>query len=249
MSLLSIYPITGLPEIEPGAPLAELITAGIRRQRLLIEEGDVVVVTQKAVSKAEGRIVRLRDVSPGPRAHALAARVQFEPAHVEVILRESVRIVREAPRVLITETPHGFVCANAGVDRSNAGGADQVVLLPHDPDGSSAALRDDFRRLTGVAPGVIISDSFGRTWREGQVNVAIGAAGVACLRDYRGDTDPQGYRLQGTMLAVGDELASAAELVMGKLDRVPVAVIRGAGVSGDGDAKVLLRDPSTDLFR
>ena len=249
MSPLSIYPIPGLPEITRGAPLADLILSGIQRLRLIPEPDDVLVVTQKVVSKAEGRVIPLRDVVVGAEAQALAERTDFEPRHVEIILRESIRVVRAERRVLITETRQGFVCANAGVDRSNAGGPDQLVLLPEDPDASAARLRTRFRELSGAALGVIVSDSFGRPWREGQINVAIGAAGVACIRDYRGDEDQDGYRLQGSVLAVADELASAAELVMGKLDRVPAALIRGAQVGGEGDAKPLLRDPSLDLFR
>jgi coenzyme F420-0:L-glutamate ligase/coenzyme F420-1:gamma-L-glutamate ligase len=246
---LTVIPIAGMPEIVQGAPLASLLLAGIRRARLLLQESDVVVVTQKIVSKAEGRVVDLASVRPSREAEDLAARTQFEARHVEVILRESTRVVRAAPRVLVTETRHGFICANAGVDRSNVGGVERLVLLPEDPDASAAGLQAALKREAGVAPGVIVSDSFGRPWREGQVNVAIGAAGVACLRDYRGEADPDGYELQGSVLAVGDELASAAELVMGKLNRVPAALVRGADLRGEGDARVLLRDPATDLFR
>ena len=249
MTQLTVIPIAGMPEIVPGAPLAALLLAGIQRARLLLQESDVLVVTQKIVSKAEGKMVELASVQPGAEALALAARTHFDARHVEVILRESTRVVRVAPGVLVTQTRQGFVCANAGVDRSNVGGVDRLVLLPDDPDASAARLRDGLEREAGVAPGVIISDSFGRPWREGQVNVAIGAAGVACLRDYRGESDPDGYRLQGSVLAVGDELAAAAELVMGKLDRIPAALLRGADLGGEGDARVLLRDPATDLFR
>jgi len=229
--------------------LAPLLVDGLRTDGLGIEPGDVVVVTQKVVSKAEGRTVRLSAVKPGPRAAEIAARIGFDPRHVEVILSESVRVVREAPHVLITETRQGFVCANAGVDRSNAGAQDVLVLLPEDSDASARELRDQLSTLLGVRPGVVISDSFGRAWREGQVNVAIGCAGVIPIRDYRGGRDSEGYELQGTMLGVADELASAAELVMGKLDRVPAALIRGADVEGEGDARLLLRDPAIDLFR
>ena len=219
------------------------------RLGLSLEAGDVVVVTQKIVSKAEGRVRSLGDVQPSGRATEIAHRIGFDPRHVEVILGETVRVVREAPRVLITETRHGFVCANAGVDRSNTGGQDLLVLLPEDPDASAGRLRTGLEEISGVMLGVVISDSFGRPWREGQVNVAIGAAGVLALRDYRGDQDPDGYQLQGTELGVVDELASAAELVMGKLDRVPVALIRGARVAGEGTVRSLLRNPATDLFR
>jgi len=241
--------VPGLPEIATGASLPTLIMEGLERLGMSLESDDVVVVTQKVVSKAEGRVMSLDQVQASPRANEIGQRIGFDPRHVEVILSESVRVVREAPRVLITETRHGFVCANAGVDRSNTGGKELVVLLPEHPDESARRLRESLRELSGAAVGVVVSDSFGRPWREGQVNVAIGAAGVVALRDYRGQQDPAGYELQGTELGVADELASAAELVMGKLDRVPVALIRGASVSGDGSAQALLRDPSTDLFR
>ena len=249
MKSISIHPLGGLPEVTPGTDLAPLLATGLRASGLTIEVGDVVVVTQKVVSKAEGRLLRLSAIKPSPRAVEIARRIGFDPQHVEVILSESVRVVREAPHVLITQTRHGFVCANAGVDRSNAGARDIVVLLPEDSEASARKLREDLSRLLGTAPGVVISDSFGRPWREGQVNVAIGCAGVVPIRDYRGGRDTEGYELQGTMLGVADELASAAELVMGKLDRIPAALIRGAEVDGEGGAGLLLRDPSVDLFR
>jgi coenzyme F420-0:L-glutamate ligase/coenzyme F420-1:gamma-L-glutamate ligase len=249
LSAVSIYPVRGLPEIVKDARLPDLIMEALERLGLSLEPGDVVVVTQKVVSKAEGRVVSLDRVHPSPRAIEIGQRIGFDPRHVEVILSESVRIVREAPRVLITETRQGFVCANSGVDRSNTGGKEMVVLLPEHPDESARRLRESLRELSGVSVGVVISDSFGRPWREGQVNVAIGAAGVVPLRDYRGRQDPDGYELQGTELAVVDELASAAELVMGKLDRVPVALVRGASLAGEGRVQTLLRDPLTDLFR
>jgi len=241
--------VPGLPEIVKGASLADLIVEGVERLGMSLEAGDVVVITQKVLSKTEGRVVSLDRVHPSPRATEIGRRIGFDPRHVEVILSESVRVVREAPRVLITETRHGFICANSGVDRSNTGGKEMVVLLPEHPDESASRLRSSFQTLSGASVGVVISDSFGRPWREGQVNVAIGAAGVVATRDYRGLADPQGYELQGTELAVVDELASAAELVMGKLDRIPVALIRGAAVAGDGRVQTLLRDPATDLFR
>jgi coenzyme F420-0:L-glutamate ligase / coenzyme F420-1:gamma-L-glutamate ligase len=246
---LRIIPVAGLPEVTAGADLAALLHAAIQRLQLRPAETDVIVVTQKVVSKSEGRVVRLEAVTAGPEARRVAEQTGFEPRHVQVILNESVRVVRVARQVLITETRHGFVCANAGVDRSNAGSRDQLVLLPIDPDASAARLRAELGRLMGVSPGVVISDSFGRAWREGQVDVAIGAAGVNCLADYRGSRDGEGYQLHGTMLATGDELASAAELVMRKLDRVPAALVQGLDVRGDGDARVLRRDPALDLFR
>jgi coenzyme F420-0:L-glutamate ligase/coenzyme F420-1:gamma-L-glutamate ligase len=249
LNSVSIYPVAGLPEIANGASLPALIVEGIARLGMSLESGDVVVITQKIVSKAEGRVVSLDKVRPSYRATEIGQRIGFDPRHVEVVLSESVRVVREAPRVLITETRHGFIAANAGVDRSNTGGKELVVLLPEHPDESARKLREALRKLSGASVGVVISDSFGRPWREGQVNVAIGAAGVEAMHDYRGRRDPDGYELQGTELAVVDELASAAELVMGKLDRVPVALIRGAPVAGDSSVQALLRDPATDLFR
>ena len=249
MNPVTIYPIPGLPEIERGAALADLIVHAIRGAGLDLADDDIVVVTQKIVSKAEGRVVDLRSVQPSTRANEIAARISYDPRHVQVILEESVRVVREAPRVLIAETRQGFVCANAGVDRSNTGRQDLAVLLPEDPDRSARELAKAFSESSGRQVGVVISDSFGRPWREGQVNVAIGAAGVAVMRDYRGMRDSDGYELQGTELAVADELAAAAELVMGKLERVPVALVRGAGLKGDGSVRQLLRDPTTDLFR
>ena len=249
MSAVSIYPVPGLPEIVKGAPLPNLIVEAVERLGMSLEAGDVVVITQKVVSKAEGRVVSLDRVDPSPRAIEIGQRIGYDPRHVDVILSESVRVVREAPRVLITETRHGFICANSGVDRSNTGGKEMVVLLPEHPDESARRLRETFHELSGVLVGVVISDSFGRPWREGQVNVAIGAAGVEAIHDYRGRRDQDGYELQGTELAVVDELASAAELVMGKLDRVPVALVRGAQVAGDGRVRALLRNPATDLFR
>lgn len=249
MKPVSIYPISGLPEIVRDAPLARLIVDAVTQSDIAFVHGDVIVVTQKIVSKAEGRVASLARVHPSPRAIEVAHRIGYDARHVEVILAESVRVVREAPRVLITETRQGFVCANAGVDRSNTGGTDLVVLLPERPDESARRLWNELRELTGLEVGVVISDSFGRPWREGQVNVAIGAAGVSAKRDYRGLKDADGYELQGTELAVVDELASAAELVMGKLDRVPVALVRGADLAGDGSVAELLRAPGTDLFR
>jgi len=249
LSAVSIYPVAGLPEIVKGASLPDLIADALARLGMSFAAGDVVVITQKVVSKAEGRVVSLDRVQPSVRATEIGQRIGFDPRHVEVILSESVRIVREAPRVLITETRQGFICANSGVDRSNTGGKELVVLLPEHPDESARRLRAGLQALSDVEVGVVISDSFGRPWREGQVNVAIGAAGVAAMRDYRGLKDADGYELQGTELAIVDELASAAELVMGKLDRVPVALIRGASAAGDGRVQTLLRDPATDLFR
>ena len=241
--------IAGLPEVRPGADLARLIVETAARQSTPLIGGDLLVVSQKVVSKMEDRIVRLADVTPSPVALAMGAGLGRDPRLVEVILRESRRIVRMDQGILITETHHGWVCANAGVDQSNMD-VDSVALLPEDPDGSARALRDRIRTLAGVDVFVIIADTFGRPWREGLTNVAIGLAGLAPLRSYLGERDPAGRPLQATILAVGDELAAAAEPVMGKLDRIPAAIVRGASLtSSEEGSKPLLRDPARDLFR
>jgi coenzyme F420-0:L-glutamate ligase/coenzyme F420-1:gamma-L-glutamate ligase len=241
--------IGGLPEIAPGDDLAALLLAGARRQGTPLEAADVLVVCQKIVSKAEGRLVRLADVRVSPRAAELARAVERDPRLVEVILGESRRVVRQAPGVLIVETHHGFVCANAGVDQSNVG-EDTACLLPADPDASARRLRERLAGLGGPAPPVIVTDTFGRPWREGLVNVAIGVAGLDPLKSYLGERDPAGHLLQATVLAVADELAAAAEPVMGKLDRVPAAIVRGlAWQPGETGIRALLRDPARDLFR
>ena len=241
--------VEGLPEFRPGDDVAGLIVDAARRQGTALEARDLLVVSQKIVSKAEGRLVRLSEVTPSARARAVADEIGRDPRLVEVILRESRRVVRQAKGVLIVETHHGFVCANAGVDQSNVD-ADTACLLPEDGDRSARALRDRVRALTGHDVGVIIADTFGRPWREGLVNVAVGVAGLEPIRSYLGELDPAGYVLQATILALADELAAAAEPVMGKLDRIPVAIIRGlAWERGEGGSRALLRDPSRDLFR
>jgi coenzyme F420-0:L-glutamate ligase / coenzyme F420-1:gamma-L-glutamate ligase len=212
-----------------------------------IEDGDVVVVAQKAVSKAEGRVVRLAEVEPSRLARKIAA--EQDPRRLEVVLREAARIVRLRPPLVIAETRHGFVCASAGVDASNAPEADAVVLLPLDPDASAARLRARLRELTGRDVAVVISDSFGRAWRQGTTDVAIGASGLRVLLDLAGRRDRTGYELHTTVIAVADELAAAAELVMGKLDGVPAAVVRGLDVAGEGSARDLVMPPERDLFR
>jgi coenzyme F420-0:L-glutamate ligase/coenzyme F420-1:gamma-L-glutamate ligase len=241
--------VEGLPEFRPGDDLAGPIVEAARGQGTPIAPDDVLVVSQKIVSKAEGRLVHLSEVTPSPRARAIADDIGRDPRLVEIILRESRRVVRQAKGVLIVETHHGFVCANAGVDQSNVD-ADTACLLPEDGDRSAAALRERVRALTGHEPGVIIADTFGRPWREGLVNVAVGLAGIQPIRSYLGELDPAGYVLQATILALADELAAAAEPVMGKLDRIPVAIIRGlAWERGEGSTRALLRDPARDLFR
>jgi coenzyme F420-0:L-glutamate ligase / coenzyme F420-1:gamma-L-glutamate ligase len=231
-----------LPEIRDGDDLAELIAAGAQ-----LEDGDVVVVAHKAVSKAEGRVVRLDDVEPSERARELAG--DDDPRRLEVVLRESARVVRSRPPLVIAETRHGFVCASAGVDASNAPEPGTVVLLPLDPDASAERIRRGLERRTGRRVGVIVSDSFGRAWRQGTTDVAIGCAGVAPVRDLHGERDAAGYELHATVIATADEIAGAAELVRGKLDAIPVAVVRGLDVAGEGSARELVMPPERDLFR
>jgi coenzyme F420-0:L-glutamate ligase/coenzyme F420-1:gamma-L-glutamate ligase len=245
-----IIGIAGIPEVRPGDDLPALIIDTAARDGLSFEDGDVLVVTQKVVSKAEGRIVDLDGVVPGPFACQIALQWGKDARVVEVVLRESARIVRMDHGVLICETKHGLICANAGVDSSNVERLGTVSLLPEDPDRSAEAFRRRIQEEKGVTLAVIITDTFGRPWREGHLNFAIGVAGMAPLLDYSGRIDPAGYELRVTQMAVADELAAAAELVQGKLDRTPVAVVRGYDFPrGDGSARELLRDAERDLFR
>jgi coenzyme F420-0:L-glutamate ligase / coenzyme F420-1:gamma-L-glutamate ligase len=239
---LRVIPVRGLPEVGEGEDPAALIAAAVE-----LEGGDVVVVAHKVVSKAEGRVVRLDDVEPSAQARNLAD--GEDPRRLEVILGESVRLVRTRPPLVIAETRHGFVCASAGVDASNAPESDSVVLLPEDPDASAARQRDRLLELTGADVAVIVSDSFGRAWRQGTTDVAIGCAGLKPLLDLHGQRDATGYELHATVIAVADELAGAAELVKGKLDGVPVAVVRGFEHRGEGTARELVMPPERDLFR
>ncbi|MGD0204938.1 MAG: coenzyme F420-0:L-glutamate ligase [Dehalococcoidia bacterium] len=245
-----IIAVAGMPEVRPGDDLAALILEAARGQGADVEDGDVLVVTQKIVSKAEGRLVDLRQVEPSPHARELAVQTGKDPRLLEVILRESCRIVRQEGGVIICETKHGFVCANAGVDTSNVGGS-MVSLLPLNPDQSAERIRAAVQeRRAGISVAVIISDTFGRPWREGHTNVAIGVAGMSPLKDYVGQSDPHGYVLRVSTMAVADELAAAAELVMGKLSRVPVAIVRGFNYQrAEGSARELIRPPERDLFR
>jgi coenzyme F420-0:L-glutamate ligase / coenzyme F420-1:gamma-L-glutamate ligase len=240
--VISIRPVEGLPEIHQGDDLAALIA-----ERAELEDGDVLVVAHKAISKAEGRVVRLADVEPTEEARRIAG--DHDPRQLEVILRESWRLVRVRPPLVIAETRHGFVCASAGVDASNAPGPGHVVLLPEDPDASAVRLRRRFRELVGVEIGVVVSDSFGRPWRQGTTDVAIGLAGVRPLLDLKGERDSAGYELHATVIAVADELAGAAELVLGKTAGVPAAVIRGVDARGEGSARELVMPADRDLFR
>jgi coenzyme F420-0:L-glutamate ligase / coenzyme F420-1:gamma-L-glutamate ligase len=241
-----VIPLPGMPEVRAGDDLGALLAAAARRAGGL-EEGDVVVVAQKVVSKAEGRVVTLDEVEPSERARELAG--EEDPRRLEVILREAVRVVRTRPPLVLAETPHGFVCASAGVDASNAPESGTVVLLPVDPDASAERLRSRLAELTGVAVGVLLTDSFGRAWRQGTTDVAIGVAGVRPLLDLRGVRDRVGYELHATTIAVADEIAGAAELVMGKTAQVPAAIVRGLDVGGEGSARELVMPAERDLFR
>ena len=248
MRRLSVWPVLGLPEIHPGDDLAAMIVQGSTGDPL--RDRDVVVVAQKIVSKSEGRVIALSTIEPSQRAKEMAEEAGKDPRALEVVLRETKNIVRWERGVLISETHHGFVCANAGVDRSNAGAPDSVVLLPVDPDASARRLRAALKERTGCDVAVLITDTFGRAWREGHMNVVIGMAGLPAVIRYVGQFDPEGYELRVTEIAVGDEIAGAAELVMGKLDRVPVAVVRGVDLDpADDTAQDYIRPKEKDLFR
>ena len=247
--MLTIEAVEGLPEINPGDDLAALIANAADD----IRDDDILAIAHKIVSKAEGRIRRLSDVQPQPRAIELAAQLDKDPRHVQVILDESREVRRATGGVLICVTHHGFVCANAGVDASNVPGEDTVVLLPQDPDASARKLRADLKRRLGASPAILITDSFGRAWRHGQVDVAIGCAGLQPSDDWRGRTDSTGRTLKATWIATGDELAAAADLARTKDGALPLVLIRGAGrhvTADDGPgAAALIRPESTDLFR
>ena len=246
MSRIEILPLEGIPELSEGDDLDALLAEAAAHAGGL-RDADVAVVAQKAVSKVEGRVVRLDDVEPGPRARELAG--DGDPRHLEVVLRETARIVRSRPPLLIAETRHGFVCASAGVDASNAGAPATLILLPLDPDASAARLRAGLFERTGADVAVIVSDSFGRPWRQGTTDVALGVAGLTPLLDLRGTRDEAGYELQSTQIAVADELAGAAELVLGKTRGVPAAIVRGLDLRGEGSARELVMPPERDLFR
>jgi coenzyme F420-0:L-glutamate ligase / coenzyme F420-1:gamma-L-glutamate ligase len=241
-----VVPLRGLPELEEGDDLAAFLAEAAREAGGL-EPGDVVVVAQKAVSKVEGRVVSLDGIEPSPRARELAG--EEDARRIEVVLREAREVVRSRPPLVIAETAHGFVCASAGVDASNAKGPDTVVLLPLDPDASAARLRERLLDLTGIAVGVIVSDSFGRAFRKGTTDVALGVAGLTPLLDLKGERDSAGYELHATEIAVADELAGAAELVMGKTRGIPAAIVRGVDVAGEGRGTDLLMPRDRDLFR
>lgn len=248
MGAIEVMPIPGIPEVREGADLAKLILEALSR-RLKLRDGDVVVVKQKVVSKAEGRVVRLSDVVPGRRAAALARRHGKDPRLVELMLRESVRVVRAGHGVIITETRHGFVCANSGIDQSNVGDG-LVALLPVDPDGSARKIRKGLESKTKKKIAVVVTDTFGRPWRLGQTDVAIGCSGIEPLVPYAGKKDRFGYELRVTEPSVVDEVAGAAELAVGKLAGIPAAVVRGTEyVRGDSGIRSVIMPRGRDLFR
>ncbi|MBI2935720.1 MAG: coenzyme F420-0:L-glutamate ligase [Chloroflexi bacterium] len=247
---IRIIGVTGMPEVKGGDDLARFILEAADRQGTPLQDLDILVVTQKVVSKAEGRVVHLDQVQPSEFAKSLARQWGKDPRHVEVVLRESRRIVKMDRGVIITETRHGLVCANAGVDASNIPGEDVVSLLPVDPDASAQSMQEAIKSQAGVEVAVIISDSFGRPWREGITNVAIGVSSINPLKDYRGQLDAVGHLLQVTVVATADELASAADLASTKTSRIPVVIIRGLEYDpSPGSSKALLRETSLDLFR
>jgi len=239
---LRILPLLGWPEVGKGDDLAALVAGSTE-----LEDADVVVLAQKVVSKAEGRVVRLEDIEPSKRAHELAE--GEDPRRIEAILQESVRVVRSRPPLVIAETRHGFICASAGVDSSNAPEAGMLVLLPLDPDASATGVRERLLALTGRTLGVVVTDSFGRPWRAGTTDVALGVAGIRPLLDLAGQRDRTGYELRHTQIAVADEIAGAAELVMGKIDGIPGAIVRGLDIAGEGTAQELVISAEQDLFR
>lgn len=246
---LRAIPLHGIADIQAGDPLAEIVLAAVTDTNIQLSDGDILVLKHKIVAKAEGRVVRLESVRPSRRALASSRRNNTDARAVELALREAKRVLRDR-HVLITETPHGFVCANSGVDVSNVDGGESAVLLPVDPDASAAKVHRKLKKLTGLHIPVIISDSFGRAWRQGLCDVAIGVAGMKPLRDYRGRRDDYGYTLRATEQAVADELAAMAGLVSGKDARVPACIIRGyAYASGTGNARQLVRPADKDLFR
>lgn len=240
--MIEIIPVRGLPEIREGDDLAALVIA-----RIELRDDDVVVLAQKAVSKQEGRVIRIDELEASPKAIELAGD-ERDPREVEAVLREAKRIVRERGPLVIAETHHGFVCASAGIDHSNAPEPGTLVLLPVDPDASAQAFRDRVRELAGTTVGVVVTDSFGRPFRQGTTDVAIGVAGFAPMLDLRGTKDRIGYELRSSRVAIADEIAAAADLARGKAEGVPAVVVRGLGLDGDGTAREILIEPELDLF-
>ena len=247
---MRVFPIAVSREIQPGDSLADILLESMRRRRIRLEPGDILIVKHKIVSKSEGRWVDLASIRPSSESIAWAEQYNLDARVIELALRESRGVIRRKNGVLITETNHGFLCANSGVDLSNVNGGGHALLLPQDPDRSAAKLQRDIKKHAGVTVPVIITDSFGRPWREGLTEVAIGIAGMKALRDERGRRDPHGYRLRASVEAVADELACAAGLVCGKLNRTPACLVRGFEYeAGAGSARDLLRPAARDLFR
>ena len=247
---LRIIPIGLRGEIHPGDSIADKLLESMRARRLRFQPGDILVVKHKIISKSEGQIVDLENIRPSDESIAWAKQYSLDARVIELALRESRSLIRRKNGVLITETRHGFLCANSGVDVSNVDGGRHALLLPEDPDRSAANLRRAIKKHTGVAVAVIIADSFGRPWREGLVDFAIGVAGIKPLRDDRGRRDPHGYKLKASVEAIADELAAAAGLVCGKLNRAPACIVRGFRYeSGSGRVRELLRPAENDLFR
>lgn len=247
---IQIIPIQDIKEVELGDNLAQLILNAIDKQGLKLKEDDIVVITQKIVSKAEGRVINLSTVNPSPFAEQIAKKHRKDPRYIELVLSESKSIIRMTRGIIISETYHGYICANAGVDASNAGTTNAAALLPKNPDNSAKSIKEELEKKGKIKIGVIISDTWGRPWREGQVNFAIGSSGLEVLTDYKGVKDKNGYELKVSLIAVADELASAAELTMGKINGVPVAIIRGYRFKHSIDgSKPLLRDSKKDIFR
>jgi coenzyme F420-0:L-glutamate ligase/coenzyme F420-1:gamma-L-glutamate ligase len=247
---LRLIPIPVAGEIQPGDSLAEELLAALRRRRLRLQAGDILIVKHKIVSKSEGRLVELATIRPSAESLAWAKQYGLDARVIELALRESRAVIRQKNGVLITETPHGFLCANSGIDVSNVDGGRHAVLLPEDPDRSAAKLRRALKKRTGLAIPVIITDSSGRPWREGLTEFAMGLAGMKPLRDDRGRRDPRGYKLRASVEAVADELACAAGLICGKLKRTPACIVRGFHYeAGRGSVRQLLRPAESDLFR
>ena len=240
--MIQIIPVHGLPEIREGDDLASMIA-----ELATIEDGDIVVVAQKAVSKVEGQVVRIEGIVPSEKARELAGD-ERDPREVEVILQEAVQIIRERGPLVIAQTRHGLICASAGVDHSNAPEHGTLVLLPVDPDASARAVRDRIAELTGLDVGVIVTDSFGRPFRQGTTDVAIGVAGVPAMLDLRGTTDRIGYELRSSRVAIADEIAGAADLARGKAEGVPAVVVRGLKLDGDGSGQEIVIEHELDLF-
>ena len=247
---ITVIGICGIPEVQENDDLTAIILKAISNQGVLLERGDIVVVTQKIISKAEGRTVDLIDIEPSPFALTIGRNTGSDPRHIEIVIRESRRIVRMDRGIIIAETFHGFICANAGVDASNVPGESCVTLLPHDSDKSADEIREKLEKHTGFPVSVIVSDTFGRPWREGTTNVAIGVSGISPLKDYRGTEDEHGYELKVSVAAWADEIAGCADLVLGKTDGIPVALVRGIDYTPCmASISLLLRPPEKDMFR